>query len=72
MVNAQTEVITLPGSATDTAGTKYFLTVTAAEMSAQPSGNVSLGSNNSRGMGMLVDELHLKDLLVAAVEQQEM
>jgi len=50
--NAQTEVITLPGSATDTAGTKYFLTVTAAEMSAQPAGNVSLGFNASRGMGM--------------------
>ena len=50
--NAQTEVITLPGSATDTAGTKYFLTVTAAEMSTQPAGNVSLGFNASRGMGM--------------------
>ena len=50
--NSQTEEITLPGSATTTAGTKYFLTVTSAEMSAQPAGNVSLGYNNSRGMGM--------------------
>ena len=58
--NAQTEVITLPGSATDTAGTKYFLTVTAAEMSAQPSGNVSLGFNNSRGMGMFGGRTALK------------
>ena len=58
--NAQTEVITLPGSVTDTAGTKYFLTVTAAEMSAQPSGNVSLGFNNSRGMGMFGGRTALK------------
>jgi len=58
--NAQTEVITLPGSATDTAGTKYFLTVTAAEMSAQPAGNVSLGFNASRGMGMFGGRTALK------------
>jgi len=57
---AQTEVITLPGSATDTAGTKYFLTVTGAEMSAQPAGNVSLGFNNSRGMGMFAGRTALK------------
>ena len=58
--NSQTEVITLPGSATDTAGTKYFLTVTAAEMSAQPAGNVSLGFNASRGMGMFGGRTALK------------
>ena len=57
---AQTEVITLPGSATTTAGTKYFLTVTGAEMSAQPAGNVSLGFNNSRGMGMFAGRTALK------------
>ena len=57
---AQTEVITLPGSATTTAGTKYFLTVTSAEMSAQPAGNVSLGFNNSRGMGMFGGRTALK------------
>ena len=57
---AQTEVITLPGSATDTAGTKYFLTVTAAEMSAPPAGNVSLGFNASRGMGMFGGRTALK------------
>ena len=57
---AQTEVITLPGSATTTAGTKYFLTVTGAEMSAQPAGNVSLGFNNSRGMGMFGGRTALK------------
>lgn len=38
-----TETITLPGSATTTSGTKYFKTVTAAEISAQPAGNVSIG-----------------------------
>jgi len=58
--NAQTEVITLPGSATETAGTKYFLTVTAAEMSTQPAGNVSLGFNASRGMGMFGGRTALK------------
>ena len=58
--NAQTEVITLPGSAATTAGTKYFLTVTAAEMSAQPAGNVSLGFNDSRGMGMFGGRTALK------------
>ena len=57
---AQTEAITLPGSATTTAGTKYFLTVTSAEMSAQPAGNVSLGFNNSRGMGMFAGRTALK------------
>ena len=63
---AQTEVITLPGSATTTAGTKYFLTVTAAEMSAQPAGNVSLGFNNSRGMGMFGGRTALKGFTAAS------
>ena len=58
--NSQTEVITLPASATTTAGTNYFLTVTAAEMSAQPAGNVSLGFNASRGMGMFGGRTALK------------
>ena len=40
---AQTEVITLAGSATTTAGTKIFLTVTAVEMSAQPAANITVG-----------------------------
>jgi len=57
---AQTEVITLPGSATTTAGTKYFLTVTSAEMDTQPAGNVSLGYNDSRGMGMFAGRTALK------------
>jgi hypothetical protein len=41
--NTITDTITLPGSATTTAGTKYFKTVTAASISAQPAANVSLG-----------------------------
>ena len=41
--DAQTEVITLPGSATTTSGTTYFRTVTAASASAQPAANVSIG-----------------------------
>ena len=57
---AQTEIITLPGSATLTAGTKYFSTVTSAEMSSQPAGNVSLGYNDSRGMGMFAGRTALK------------
>ena len=63
---AQTEAITLPGSATTTAGTKYFLTVTAAEMSAQPAANVSLGFNNSRGMGMFAGRTALKGFTAAS------
>ena len=64
--NAQTEVITLPGSATTTAGTKYFLTVSGAEMSVQPAGNVSLGFNNSRGMGMFGGRTALKGFTAAS------
>ena len=42
--DALTEVITLPGSATTTAGTTgAFLTITSATVSAQPAANVSLG-----------------------------
>ena len=42
--DAATEVITLPGSATTTAGTTTaFLTITSATVSAQPAANVSLG-----------------------------
>ena len=38
-----TETITLPGSATTTSGTKYFKTVTAAEISTAPAADVSIG-----------------------------
>lgn len=41
--NTITDTITLPGSASTTSGTKYFKTVTDAEMSEQPAGTVSLG-----------------------------
>jgi hypothetical protein len=45
--SAQTEVITLTGSATTTSGTKFFRTVTAAAASAQPAANVSIGHSAS-------------------------
>jgi len=38
-----TESITLPASATTTAGTKYFKTVTAASIDTTPTGDVSIG-----------------------------
>ena len=41
--DSQTEVITLTGSATAHACSKYFKTVTAAAASAQPAANVSIG-----------------------------
>ena len=44
-----TEVITLPGSATTTAGTKIFLTVTAVEMSTQPAANIEVGFGTACG-----------------------
>ena len=44
-----TEIITLPGSATTTAGTELFKTVTAAEMSTQPAANVSVGFGTACG-----------------------
>jgi len=61
-----TEIITLPGSATSTAGSKYFLTVTGAEMSAQPAANVSLGFTASRGMGIFGGRTTLKGFTCAS------
>ena len=46
---AQTEVLTLAGSATVVAGTKIFLTVTAVEMSAQPAANITVGFGTECG-----------------------
>ena len=46
---AQTEVITLAGSATAVAGTKIFLTVTAVEMSSQPAANITVGFGGVAG-----------------------
>ena len=42
-VAAQKETIALPGSATLTAGTTIFLTVTAAEFTSQPAANITVG-----------------------------
>ena len=46
---AQTETIALPGSATLTAGTKIFLTVTAAEFTSQPAANITVGFGVAAG-----------------------
>ena len=46
---AQTETIALPGSATLTAGTKIFLTVTAAEFTSQPAANITVGFGAAAG-----------------------
>ena len=46
---AQTETIALPGSATLTAGTKIFLTVTAAEFTSQPAANITVGFGGVAG-----------------------
>ncbi len=40
---AQTETISLPGSATTTAGTKIFKTVTAVSVTSQPAANITVG-----------------------------
>ena len=58
--DAQTEVITLPGSATTTAGTKYFRTVTAAEASTQPAANVSIGMSGAAGDVIFAGRSRLK------------
>ena len=41
--DTQSETITLTGSATGHAGTKFFKTVTAASVSAQPADNIKIG-----------------------------
>ena len=41
--DTQTEVITLTGSATGHSSTKFFRTVTGAELSAQPAANIKIG-----------------------------
>ena len=45
----QTEVIALPGSATLTAGTKIFKTVTAVSVTAQPAANITVGFGTACG-----------------------
>jgi len=62
--DAQTEVITLPGSATTTAGTKFFKTVTAAEASAQPAANVSIGMSSAAGDVIFAGRSRLKGAFI--------
>ena len=58
--DVQTEVITLPGSATTTAGAKYFRTVTAASASTQPAANVSIGMSGAAGDVIFAGRSRLK------------
>ena len=46
---AQTESIALPGSATLTAGTKIFKTVTAVSVTSQPAANITVGFGTACG-----------------------
>jgi hypothetical protein len=46
---AQTEDISLPGSATLTAGTKIFKTVTAVSVTSQPAANITVGFGTACG-----------------------
>jgi hypothetical protein len=46
---AQTEEIALPGSATLTAGTKIFKTVTAVSVTSQPAANITVGFGTACG-----------------------
>lgn len=63
---ALTEIITLPGSATTTAGTMYFLTVTSATVSAQPAANVSLGMSTGAAQSIFNGRTRVRGLQMAS------
>jgi hypothetical protein len=62
--DSQTEVITLTGSATAHAGSKYFKTVTAAAASAQPAANVSIGMAAGCADVIFADRSRLKGVYI--------
>jgi hypothetical protein len=65
--DALTEVITLPGSATTTAGTTaFFLTITSATVSAQPAANVSLGMTADVAGGVFVGRTRVRQANVGS------
>jgi|TARA_R100001463_G_scaffold67828_1_gene121276 hypothetical protein len=65
--DALTEVITLPGSATTTAGTTgAFLTITSATVSAQPAANVSLGMTADVFGGIFAGRTRVRQANVAS------
>ena len=65
--DALTEVITLPGSATTTAGTTaFFLTITSATVSAQPAANVSLGMTAEVAGGVFAGRTRVRQANVAS------
>jgi hypothetical protein len=65
--DAATEVITLPGSATTTAGTTiFFQTITSATVSAQPAANVSLGMTAEVAGGVFAGRTRVRQANVAS------
>jgi hypothetical protein len=65
--DAATEVITLPGSATTTAGTTiFFQTITSATVSAQPAANVSLGITGTVAGGIFAGATRVRQVNAAS------
>jgi hypothetical protein len=65
--DAATEVISLPGSATTTAGTTtFFQTITSATVSAQPAANVSLGMTAEVAGGVFAGRTRVRQANVAS------
>ena len=65
--DALTEVITLPGSATTTAGTTaFFQTITSATVSAQPAANVSLGMTADVAGGVFAGRTRVRQMQVSS------
>ena len=62
-----TEVITLPGSASTTAGTTaFFQTITSATVSAQPAANVSLGMTDDVAGGIFAGRTRVRQMQVSS------
>ena len=65
--DAATEVISLPGSASTTAGTTiFFQTITSATVSAQPAANVSLGMTAEVAGGVFAGRTRVRQANVAS------
>ena len=65
--DAATEVITLPGSATTTAGTTtFFQTITSATVSAQPAANVSLGMTDDVAGSIFAGRTRVRQMQVSS------
>ena len=65
--DAATEVISLPGTASTTAGTTtFFLTITSATVSAQPAANVSLGMTGDVAGGIFAGRTRVRQMQVSS------